>query len=221
MLKRLFGLCLLLTFFIFPTIAQDAVPVPDVRRLPLPQAASILNLVGLNLGEDTTADSVEGQAPNTIVTQSLEPGATAPRGTAINVTVLRAPNVRLVYDDNDITFVNLTQEPMNVNGIAFSTSDGTPTSYNANQITGGLGGAECLQLWSITLDAEGCADVLSQLRVAANGTLWIALTAPGEEAWQESVFRTELTKEGFVNFHAMDSRFCFCPFAMKREKTPI
>lgn len=43
----------------------------------------------------------------------------------------------------------------------------------------------------------------------------------GEEAWQESVFRTELTKEGFVNFHAMDSRFCFCPFAMKREKTPI
>jgi hypothetical protein len=37
----------------------------------------------------------------------------------------------------------------------------------------------------ITLDAEGCADVLSQLRVAANGTLWIALTAPGEEEWQE------------------------------------
>jgi hypothetical protein len=160
MLKRIFWLCLLLTCLIVPTIAQDAVPVPDVRRLPLPQAASILNLVGLNLGEDTTADSVEGQAPNTIVAQSLEPGATAPRGTAINVTVLRAPNVRLVYDDNDITFVNLTQEPMNVNGITFSTSDGTPTSYSANQITGGLGGAECLQLWSINRgaakDVAGC-----------------------------------------------------------------
>src|SRR5262245_37353526 len=140
MLKRLFLLCLLLTFVLIPVLAQDAVTVPDVRRMPLPQAASILNLVGLNLGEDTTADAVEGQEPNTIVSQSIEPGGTVPRGTAISVTVMRAANVRLVYDDNDITFINLTQEGMNVNGITFSSSDGTPTSYNANQITGGLGG---------------------------------------------------------------------------------
>jgi hypothetical protein len=37
----------------------------------------------------------------------------------------------------------------------------------------------------ITLASEGCEEVLSQLRVASNDTLWIALSAPGEEEWQE------------------------------------
>ena len=36
----------------------------------------------------------------------------------------------------------------------------------------------------ITL-GDDCEDVLSQLRVAQNGTLWIALSVPDEEEWQE------------------------------------
>ncbi|MDQ7035283.1 MAG: hypothetical protein Q9P01_10755, partial [Anaerolineae bacterium] len=82
----------------------------------------------------------------------------------IDVSVLRAANVRLIYDDNDITFINLTPDPMNINGITLTSSDGTATSYNANQISGNLDGAECLQLWSITRgnpkDVAGCRSIL-------------------------------------------------------------
>jgi hypothetical protein len=173
MLRQLCLLLGLIAMLIVPVFAQDNVVVPDVRRMPLPQAASILNIVGLNLGEDTTADAVEGQNPNTIVSQSVEPGSSVARGSVIDVGVMRSPNVRLVYDDNDITFVNLTQAPMNVNGITFSSSDGTPASYNANQITGGLGGAECLQLWSINRgaakDVAGCS--ATQWRTTNNTAL--------------------------------------------------
>ena len=37
----------------------------------------------------------------------------------------------------------------------------------------------------ISLDSEDCANVISRLRVASNGTLWIAISVPGEEDWQE------------------------------------
>lgn len=164
MIKRLCLILGLIALLIVPVIAQDDVVVPDVRRMPLPQAASILNIVGLNLGEDTTADITEGQDPNTVVSQSIEPGTSIARGTVVDVTVLRAPNVRLIYDDNDITFINLTQEAMNINGIRFFSSDGTPASYSANQISGSLSDAECLQLWSISRgnakDVTGCRSTL-------------------------------------------------------------
>src|SRR3954463_11504474 len=90
------------------TMAQDTIQVPDLTGMNVPQAAAALNRAGFALGNETgeawTAES--GLQQNRIKSQSVAAGQTAPSGSAIDVTVLRSPNVALVYDDNDLTLVN-------------------------------------------------------------------------------------------------------------------
>jgi beta-lactam-binding protein with PASTA domain len=82
-----------------PALAQDdQVTVPDVTGLSVPAAAALLNRNGMALGLQTEEPWNEslGQPGNTIIGQSLAPGSTAARGTALDVTVLRSPNMLLV-----------------------------------------------------------------------------------------------------------------------------
>jgi hypothetical protein len=148
-MKRLYVLFILLTILTVPVLAQDAVPVPDLTGLGVPQAASILNLVGLNLGNQAAVDPEAGQETNKIVGQSLAPGTSAPRGTMVDVSVVLPPNMHLIYDDNDITIQNLTDGTMTLGGVTFrSTGDGAAT-FDPTQLTNALIPTDCIQIWSV------------------------------------------------------------------------
>ncbi len=147
----------ILVFLIFWSLsasqvgAQEAVQVPDLTGMNVPQAAAALNRVGLALGNETgeawTADS--GLEQNRIKAQSVAAGQTAAGGSAIDVTVLRSPNVALVYDDNDLTLINKTGGNLDLSGIIFNTLDGNPAQFAASRWAGLVKNGDCTQIWSV------------------------------------------------------------------------
>jgi len=79
-------------------LAQDTVTVPDLTGMALPQAAAALNRSGLLLGAENNEGwtLASGLPQNVIAAQSVPAGQSAARGTAVDVTILRAPNAVLI-----------------------------------------------------------------------------------------------------------------------------
>jgi hypothetical protein len=61
---------------------------------------------------------------------------------------LRAANVILIYDDNDLSFINQSGMTLNLNTVVFRADSGP--AFNANQWRGSLEDGECGQIWSIS-----------------------------------------------------------------------
>lgn len=150
-----------------PLSAQETTAiVPDVTGLSVPQAAALLNQNGLRLGAQTNEqwDASSGLEPNTISAQTLAPGQSVEWGASVDVTVLRSPNVRLVYTHEVISLVNQTGAPLDISGIEFSTLDGsTPAAFAARDWASTLDVGNCVQLWSVGRTApdrpDGCEGV--------------------------------------------------------------
>jgi beta-lactam-binding protein with PASTA domain len=122
----------ILAFLIFCVVfgagyadAQNAVQVPDLTGMNVPQAAAALNRVGLGLGSETGEawTAASGLEQNRIKAQSIAAGQSAASGSTIDVTVLRSPNVALIYDDNNLTLINKTGGDLDLTGIIFNTLD--------------------------------------------------------------------------------------------------
>lgn len=131
--------------------AQSAVTVPDVSGLSVPEAAAELNRAGLQVGTITatgwSADSVAPQ--NTVAEQSIPAGQTADFGSAVDLTVLRTANIALIYDDNDLTLVNLTGQFIDLTGLMFTAVEGGTATFSAGRWSAGLRGNQCMQIWSV------------------------------------------------------------------------
>lgn len=137
----------------FPVFAQGGpVTVPDVRGLSVPAAAALLNRSGLALGLQSDQARTEGltQPANTVIAQSLAPGSTVEPGAALDVTVLRSPNMLLVYRSRVITLINQAGAAANLRGLVFNALDGnTAASFPAaNWLPALDGGGRCAQLWA-------------------------------------------------------------------------
>ena len=133
------------------TFAQDDMAtVPDLIGLNVPQAAAALNREGLALGvqSDVEWSEASGLPENTVSDQSVVPGVEAAPGTVVDITVLRAANVILIYDDNDLSFINHSGMTINLNTVVFRADNGP--AFNANQWRGNLEHGECGQIWSIS-----------------------------------------------------------------------
>jgi hypothetical protein len=183
---------LLLMLFSYHSLAQEAdVTVPDVTGLNLPQAAALLNRNGLELGAQIPADNPGELPPNSIVTQEIAPGTTVPRGSVVNVTVVLPSNTRLIYDDNDLTLINLTDQPMDTSGLNFTALEGTPATYAASQWGNSLRERQCFQLWSVNRngpkDVDPCA-TMQAWRISTNtGThFWTGANSVTNFAVQEN-----------------------------------
>lgn len=155
---------LTLCLFIGINLAQgqdQTATVPDVKGLTVPQAVAALNRSGFVIGTQTPFEGTTDQTPNSVVAQSLEPGATAAYGTAVDVTLVQPSNARLIYDDNDLTLINLTDQPLNISDVIFASTEGATTSYAP--AVSSLANQECMQLWSIARsggpkETSGCTD---------------------------------------------------------------
>ncbi len=159
--------------------AQDAVQVPDLTGMNVPQAAAVLNRVGLALGHETgeawTAES--GLEQNRIKAQAVAAGQTAANGSAIDVTVLRSPNVVLIYDDNDLTLVNKTGGDLDLTSIIFSTLDGNPAQFAASRWAGSVKNGDCTQIWSVGRNGPKGLDECSTVQN------WLVTTNGAEHFW--------------------------------------
>lgn len=136
-----------------PANAQsDEVTVPDVTGLSVPAAAAVLNRNGIALGlqyEEQWTESL-GQPANTIIAQSLAPNSITTRGTTLDITVLRSPNMLLIYRPRHITLINQADAPADLTGLVFNALDGnTPASFPASNWLSTLDGdGHCAQLWA-------------------------------------------------------------------------
>lgn len=166
---------------ITPTFAQDqTITVPDLTGLNVPQAAAALNRAGLRLGAETAFGWTEasGLPANTITEQSIAAGESTTFGTAVDITVLRANNATLVYDDNDITLINQSGGTIALGSIALNSVGGNSTaSFSAARWGGSLGPGDCGQLWSVgrtgAKDVDGCT----------GSTLWLTTNDTNQHFW--------------------------------------
>ena len=182
MIIRLLVTLWCLVVFGLSASAQGQVAVPDLTGLNVPKAAAELNKLGLRLGEQTAqAWSAEtGLAENTIGAQSVAPGTNVDHGAVVDVTVLRTPNLRLIYDDNDITLVNLTDQAVDISALRFETIEGTGASFDASRWSSELRANQCLQLWSVNRNGS---KGLPECQAIQN---WLTTVNPGNHFWTAS-----------------------------------
>lgn len=150
--------------------------VPDVVGQPVPQAAAELNRAGLGLGSTTPFDQNTDLPPNSVVTQSIVPGTAVSYGTLVDLSVVLPSNARLLYDDNDITVINLTEGQLDLSGVTFASIEGTSAAYSANNIAGRLNSGDCWQLWSISRtgpkDVTGCTSTVWRTTSNTSNHFW-------------------------------------------------
>lgn len=169
--------------------------VPNLTGLSVPEAAAQLNQAGLRLGESGfaawTAES--GGTINTISAQSIEAGGTAEPGAVVDVTVWRAHQAMLIYDDNDLTLRNTSSERLALRRVVFRSMDGSaPTLFDATAWGNRLGAGACVQLWSVARtsgkEVEGCLTLES----------WLSFTVPDAHFWTgaNGTTRFEIVQDG-------------------------
>lgn len=173
--------CLLLALLLVVSgvMAQDAdvATVPDLTGLGVPEAAALLNESGFLLGnENAEGWTVQsGLDQNTIGSQSLAPGESAPRGTTIDITVLRSPNTLLLYDDNDLTLVNQGDGTLNLASLQFQSVNGN-AAFSPSRWSNTLDAGDCGQIWSISRGEP------KRLPECAT-TLWLTTNQSAEHFW--------------------------------------
>jgi hypothetical protein len=159
--------------------AQDVVTVPNLSGLNIPQAAAQLNRAGLRLGAQSAVPptSAPNAAPG-IISQSIAAGTQAPFGSTVDISLVSAANVRLVYDDNDLTLLNGTGAGLDLTQIQFGSSDGT-RRFDAARWRGNIDSGDCTQIWSIVRnapkDVAGCAS-----------TFWLTTNDAGQHFWTQA-----------------------------------
>ncbi len=156
-------LLIFLLIFTSPLIGQDEgadedrVTVPDVRRMTVAQAAAVLNRVGLRLGEQISGGLGDSANANFISDQTPIAGAIVEPGSIVSVEVRRDINILILYDDNDLTIVNQSNDPISVDQVVLRSVGGRPNAtFNAREWAVGwertLRPRQCLQIWSVPRD---------------------------------------------------------------------
>lgn len=133
----------------FALAQGDTVTVPDVTGLSIPRAAAELNRAGLVFGGEISVRAA-GAPENVVSGQSVAPGQQVARGSSVSVEVPRTPNIRLLYDDNDLTLINLTAQNIEFGDLTFNSVTGQQASFSASRWAGRVRGNQCTQIWSVS-----------------------------------------------------------------------
>jgi hypothetical protein len=174
--------CLLIFSLLFatmPTAGQDVLTVPDLNGLSVPQAAAALSRAGLELGQKQiiAVDPEAGDTENTIVEQSPAAGEAVKPGTLVDIVVARVTNAYLLYDDNDLTLVNMTAGLLDLNDIVFSaTEPAGAIEFSPSAWAGTISEGHCGQIWSVarlsSKPIDGCSVILWMTAANSNQHFW-------------------------------------------------
>ncbi|MCA9882992.1 MAG: PASTA domain-containing protein [Anaerolineae bacterium] len=178
LIRVLIAPCLLIALVSVPTQGQ-AITMIDLAGMNPPEAAAHLNKIGLRLGTQLAAPwTTESPYPaGTIGQQSIAPGTSVEAGSTVDVTILSAANVRLIYDDNDLTMMNQTGASMDITRISFNTADGT-RRFNGSRWRGSIADRECTQVWSIARTGAKAVD-------GCENTFWMTTNRGDEHFWMQ------------------------------------
>ena len=110
------------------------------------QAAAQLNKAGLAFGREIVVPIAEGMTPDVISGQSIAAGESVTPGAVVDVEIPRLANIRLVYDDNDLTVINLGEVEIDIKDVAFETVEGSAANFNAARWADELRAKQCVQI---------------------------------------------------------------------------
>lgn len=175
-------------------LAQTELTVPDLTGLNIPRAAAELNRVGLKLGEQIAApwSADSGLPQESVGGQSIAPGTPVTTGGIVDITVLRAPNMRLQYDDNDLTLINLSDKAIDLTGLILRAVDGNQATFT--RWSGNLRARQCLQAWSVNRNGPKS---LAECQKIQN---WVITNNAAEHFWvpANGVTQFEVSQEDGV-----------------------
>lgn len=128
---------------------DSVIEVPDLTGLNAPQAAAALNTAGLTLGTTAAITAAEGEPPGTIAAQNPQPFTKAAPGSAIEVLIAHAPNIRLTYDNNDMTLIYLGPEPsLALSPLQFQAVGDPNIRFMGSRWGGRVRASDCVQVWA-------------------------------------------------------------------------
>lgn len=157
-----------------------AVTVPNLYGLTAPQAAAALNAARLRFGGQSAATAGESQAPGTVTSQSLPAGSLANAGDTVDILVAEPANVRLIYDNNDLTLIHNGNEPLDVRQIDFQASEAVPVQFTGRRWGRRVEPGDCVQVWSTRRtepkSVAGCRRIES----------WLSTTDAAQHVWKQS-----------------------------------
>lgn len=163
-----------------PEQAANVITVPDLTGMNAAEAAAALNTVGLRYGGEVAVTTSEIQISGRVASQSLAPSSEAELGAAVEILVPRAPNTRLIFDNNDLTLVYFGLQPINLSLVEFLANGETRAQFLGERWGGRLKGGECAQVWAIRRTApkpvHGCRAI----------ERWITTTDTSQHAWTET-----------------------------------
>jgi len=160
--------------------AQETVTMPDLTGLSVPEAAAQLNSLGLASGTETAVDisDANGVEVGFITTQSVAANTDVEIGSVIDIGVVRTANAILIYDDNDLTVVNTTNNVADVTGLRFVAIEGdNPASFAATRWASNVREHRCLQVWSIPRNNAKSLDECENIQH------WLTTNTTGEHFW--------------------------------------
>jgi hypothetical protein len=140
--------------------------IPPVIGLNVPQAAAVLHRAGLTLGalehrlmpNDTGSSSLP---VGRVIGQMPDAGSAADVGYEVSLVVELPANVAVIYDDNDLTLLNLTGREIDLASV--SISGGGQVLSGSRWRAARLPSGRCVQAWSISRavskPVEGCEDI--------------------------------------------------------------
>jgi hypothetical protein len=159
--------------------AQEPPTVPDVTGLSIPAAIARLNQVGLagRANQWQAWDATSALPPDRIAAQSIPAGSAVQPGALVELTVLRAPNATLIYDDNDLTLLNRASAPMDLSTVILATVDGEPGSFSAAQWAESLRPGQCAQVWSVGRNGPKGLDECAAIQT------WLVTRSTAQHVW--------------------------------------
>lgn len=174
---------LTLILFISATLnAQpaDTVAVPNLAGLTPPQAAAALNAARLQLGTLSPVTASGAVLPGTIASQFPAPGSAVNTSAVVDVVVGYAPNIRLIYDNNDLTIINTGTQAIDARTLDLQASDAVPVSFDGGRWGRAIEPTDCVQVWATRRTRP------KSLAECRRITAWLSTTDTSQHVWKES-----------------------------------
>lgn len=160
--------------------AAAATTVPNLAGMTPPQAAAALNAARLQLGAMSSMTASPPLLAGTVAGQFPPAGSVAVPGAMVDVSVAYAPNVRLIYDNNDLTLINIGTQPLDAGTLTFQASDAVPVSFDGRRWGRQIEPTDCVQVWSTRRTQP--KSLAACRRIAA----WLSTTDANQHVWKDA-----------------------------------
>lgn len=177
-----------------PEQALPPISVPNLSGLTPPQAAAALNAARLQLGGVSSVTASPLLLAGAVAGQFPTAGSPAAPGTPVDVVIAYAANIRLIYDNNDLTIINIGTQPIDVRTLDLQASDAVPVSFDGQRWGRQIEPSDCVQVWATRRTRP--KSLAECRRIEA----WLSTTDTNQHVWKASsgVTRFNVRQDGIL-----------------------